>query len=104
MAARKNRIVQNERTIEKIKVGLLLKRLEDHGLANLLDKKQLKDNHLSATQLTAIEMLLSRTVPKLQQIEIVGDPDNPLQVHSDSTIKIDPETRDLILKGILDKI
>ena len=71
MAARKNRITQHENAREKIKVGLLLKRLADHAV----DKVE-----MSASQVRAAEILLKKTIPDLKQIEHTGDPDNPVVI------------------------
>jgi hypothetical protein len=38
------------------------------------------DVELSSVQLGAINSLLDRSVPKLQQIQHIGDPDNPIGI------------------------
>lgn len=70
MAARIRRIDQNERTRNKIKAGLLAKKLADHALG--IDE-------MSATQIKAAEILLKKTMPDLKQTEHVGDPENPIE-------------------------
>lgn len=54
----------------KIKTSQLVNRLEDHALGLL---------ELSATQIKAIEVLIKKTLPDLQSIELTGDPDNPVE-------------------------
>lgn len=58
---------------QRIKTGVILKRLEDH----LLGKQE-----LSKTQVTAASILLKKTLPDLQSIEAVhrGDAENPIMI------------------------
>lgn len=72
MAARINRM-HSEQVRLKIKAA---------NLIEILQKAADGKKELSTTQLGAINSLLDRSVPKLQQIQHVGDPDNPLQVVS----------------------
>lgn len=54
----------------KIQASLLINRLQSCAMGKL---------ELSSVQVRAIETLLDRSVPKLSQIQHVGDPDNPIR-------------------------
>jgi len=56
---------------ERIQTSMLIKRLEDHALGKL---------ELTKTQVTAIQILLRKTLPDLTNHEITGDAGGPLQV------------------------
>ena len=60
MAAR-NRPGLSEQTRQRIKTTMLVKRLEDHIVGNC---------ELSATQIRGIEILLNKTLPNLQSLEV----------------------------------
>lgn len=64
MAARTRRIFQNDRTRQKIKSGLLMKKLSDHVL---------NGEPLVNSQVRAAEILLRKTVPDLTQVNGPGD-------------------------------
>ena len=70
MAARKNRLQHTDKTREKIKSGMLAKKLSDHVLGIV---------ELSATQIKAAEILLKKSLPDLKQMEHIGNADNPIQ-------------------------
>jgi hypothetical protein len=70
MAARK-RIGLSENTRERIRTTMLVKRLEDHVLGEC---------ELSQTQISAIRMLLDRTLPVLSSVEVTGSEGGPLKV------------------------
>jgi hypothetical protein len=62
---------QKENTCAAIKATHLIKRLQEFTDGEI---------ELSATQVRAIEILLDRTVPKLAQIQHVGDAERPIVV------------------------
>lgn len=70
MAARLDR-VHSERSRDRIKTTLLLDRVQGHALGEI---------EMTPSQLQAAFGLLDRTVPKLSQIQHVGDEDGgPIQ-------------------------
>jgi hypothetical protein len=71
MAARHDRI-HSERVRERIKTTTILERVQGHALGEL---------EMTPSQLTAAFGLLDRTVPKLSQVQHVGDPDQPVELH-----------------------
>lgn len=71
MAARTNRVVQNQKIREKIQAGMLIKGLHDH-----FEGKR----ELSATQLKSAEILLRKSVPDLSAVEMTGGMEHTGQV------------------------
>jgi hypothetical protein len=71
MAARINKM-HSEQVRLKIQAANLIQRLQDHALGSL---------EMSMSQINAANSLLDRSVPKLSQIQHVGDADNPVQTH-----------------------
>ncbi len=69
MAARLNRM-HSEQVRLKIQASVLIDRLQKHVAGEL---------ELSSSQITAAQVLLDRSVPKLSQIQHTGDPDNPVE-------------------------
>lgn len=69
MAARLNRH-HSEEIRQKIQASVIIDRLEKHIAGEL---------EMSSTQIAAAQTLLDRSVPKLSQIQHLGDDDNPLQ-------------------------
>lgn len=63
MAARINRM-HSEQVRAKIQAAVLVQRLESHAMGGA---------EMTSTQITAAIALLDRSVPKLQQIQHVGD-------------------------------
>ena len=57
---------------KKIQATKLIKVLEDHALN--------AGGEISMSRLKAIEILLRKSVPDLQAIQLSGDADNPVQV------------------------
>jgi hypothetical protein len=53
----------------KIQASQLVNRLTDHALGTV---------ELSPTQVQAIKILLSKTLPDLQSVELSGNPDAPI--------------------------
>lgn len=70
MAARLNRM-HSEQVRAKIQASVLIDRLQKHVVGEL---------ELTPSQITAAQVLLDRSVPKLSQIQHTGDADNPVQV------------------------
>lgn len=71
MAARTRRITQNDRTRQKIKVGLLIKKLSDH----VLEGKPLENS-----QVRSADILLKKALPDLTAVELSGEGGGPLVV------------------------
>lgn len=69
MAARKLRPQHTDEIRTKIQTSQLLNRLTDHALGKV---------ELSSTQVRAIEVLLKKSIPDLQAIQLSGDADNPI--------------------------
>lgn len=70
MAARLNP-AHDERTRAKIQTSQLINRLFSHANGEV---------EMSATQVRAAEVLLKKTLPDLQSVEIGSDPDKPLKM------------------------
>lgn len=64
MAARTNRITQNDKTRDKIKVSQIVNRLQNHIFGKV---------EMSPTQLKASEILLRKKLPDLAMVEHAGD-------------------------------
>lgn len=69
MAARLNKR-HSEQVRAKIQASVIIDRLQRHVNGDL---------EMSSTQVNAANSLLDRSVPKLQQIQHVGDANNPVQ-------------------------
>lgn len=68
---------------DKIQASVLIHRLQQHALGKL---------DMSSSQIKAADSLLDRSVPKLSQIQHVGDNDNPVVVQSVTRVIIDSKT------------
>jgi hypothetical protein len=68
MAARLNRM-HSEQVRAKIQASVIIDRLQKHVAGDI---------EMTASQITAAQVLLDRSVPKLSQIQHVGDPENPV--------------------------
>jgi hypothetical protein len=77
MAARINKR-HSEEVRKRIQASLLVNRLHDCAMGEI---------ELTATQVNAINSLLDRSVPKLSQIQHVGDPENPVETNLTVTFK-----------------
>lgn len=64
----------NKRHSEEVRA-----RIQASALVNRLQSCAMGEIELSNTQVNAINSLLDRSVPKLSQIQHVGDEDNPLR-------------------------
>lgn len=62
-------------------------KIQAANLVQRLQKCALGEIDLTPTQLNAINSLLDRSVPKLSQIQHVGDPDNPVEANLTVTFK-----------------
>ena len=69
MAARLNRM-HSEQVRAKIQASVLIDRLQKHVEGEL---------ELTPSQITAAQVLLDRSVPKLSQIQHTGDENNPIR-------------------------
>lgn len=72
MAARKLRKFHTDEIRAKIQASQLINRLTDHALGNV---------DLSATQVSAIKILLGKSVPDLQSVTIEGAGDAGEHIH-----------------------
>ena len=73
MAARLRKTHQDDvRT--KIQTSLLINRVQKYAMG------ELSDDEVSSNRLNAIKLLLAKSLPDLQSIEITGDADNPLAI------------------------
>jgi hypothetical protein len=70
MAERLNRM-HSEQVRQKIQASVLIQRLHGHVMGEV---------EMSATQVNAANSLLDRSVPKLSQIQHVGDDENPVAI------------------------
>ncbi len=82
MAARTRRPNHTDSCREKIQASQLINRLQDHAL---------NGTALEKSQIDAIKILLSKTLPDLQAVSHSGDEDNPI-AHSVTVNYIDPNT------------
>lgn len=73
MAARTTKIRHDENTRLKIKTSQLVNRLTEHVLGTV---------EMSASQVSAGLGLLRKTLPDLATTELVGDPQNPVNLVS----------------------
>lgn len=79
MAARK-RLALNDKCKEKIKTGMLIKRLQDYGLADMTQQNFANKAMLPA-QVKAALGLLAKVMPDLQRTQLEGgDADKPVRV------------------------
>lgn len=74
MAARTKRVKVDGNWREKIRISMLLNRLEDHAFGKV---------DLSPTQIKAIEVLLKKSLPDLSAIEHTGQGGGPMIVRLD---------------------
>lgn len=58
----------------RIQVSNLITRVQKYALGELADED------ISPNRLSAIKLLLSKSLPDLTSVEITGDPDNPLAI------------------------
>ena len=70
--ARKNNLACADNTREKIKVGMLLKRLEDHIVSD--------GDLMTSSQVNAAKILLGKTLPDLSSIDMKGQVDTTLTI------------------------
>lgn len=83
MAARKRKIRHDDETRAKIQASQLINRLTEHALGNI---------DMSPTQVSAAQILLRKTLPDLQAVQLQGDEDNPLRFHNKvELVIVDPK-------------
>lgn len=58
----------------KIQATQLIKRVQDYAMGVL------SDDEISANRLNAIKLLLNKSLPDLQSVELTGDADNPVAI------------------------
>lgn len=81
MAARLNRRHSDE-VRAKIQASVLIQRLQSHAMGEL---------EMTASQIKAAEALLDRSVPKLSQIQHVGDEEGgPVRIETIQRTIVDP--------------
>jgi hypothetical protein len=73
MPTAKSRVEKMELWRNSFNTTVLLKRLNDHALGE-------NGVEMTRSQIDAAKILLAKTIPDLKQVELSGDPDNPLQV------------------------
>jgi hypothetical protein len=73
MPTAKSRVEKMELWRSSFNTTVLLKRLNDHALGE-------NGVEMTRSQIDAAKILLAKTIPDLKQVELSGDPDNPLQV------------------------
>jgi len=78
-----------QRTIDRIKAGKILTKLQDFALADP-DDPDYENKQMTQGRVTAARILLSKVVPDMKQIEHTGD----LSVHVNKVERkiVDPET------------
>ena len=81
MAARIRRIAHDEEVRARIQTSQLVNRLTDHALGKL---------DLAPTQIKAIEILIRKTLPDLQSIEMVADVDATVEITKIERVIVDP--------------
>lgn len=69
MAARKEKIIHDDKTKRLIQASQLLNRLISHANGEI---------ELSATQVNAAKIVIGKTIPDLKAIELSGDANNPV--------------------------
>ena len=88
MAARTVRTTQTDATREKIQVGNLINRVQKFAMG------ELNDEDISPNRLNAIKLLLSKSLPDLQSIELTGDADKPVVLQTIVRTIVDPQDPD----------
>jgi hypothetical protein len=73
MAARLRAKHQDEVRL-KIQTSQLINRVQDYAMGKLSDEE------VSSNRLNAIKLLLSKSLPDLQSVEITGEGGGPLQI------------------------
>jgi hypothetical protein len=84
MAPRIVKIRHDDETRAKIQATQLINRLTDHALGSV---------ELSQTQVRSIEILLKKSLPDLQSVELSTDPDKPLTIQTLKRLIVDPRTK-----------
>lgn len=74
-APKNNQSKNNESCREKIQTSQLINRLQDHVF------KETPGTDISATQMKAIEILLRKSLPDLQSVEMTGKDGGALQIN-----------------------
>ena len=69
MAARTNRPNHNQKTRDKIQASQLINSLQNHVFGK---------NDMDQTQISAANILLKKTLPDLQSVEVTGEDGGPV--------------------------
>lgn len=93
MAARLRKKHQDE-VREKIQVSNLITRVTKYA------NGELSDEDISPNRLNAIKLLLSKSLPDLQSIQITGDPENPVELKVTHGMDKDAESLLNKIRGI----
>jgi len=72
--AKRKQLFHPDEVKKKIQASQLINRLQDNAFAD--------EEFLTQGQIQSINSLLDRVVPKLKAIELSGDPDSPVAVHT----------------------
>jgi hypothetical protein len=75
MPTAKSRVEKMELWRSSFDTTVLLKRLNDHALGQ-------GSVEMTRSQIDAAKILLAKTVPDLKQVELSGNPDNPVVVQT----------------------
>jgi uncharacterized protein YjiS (DUF1127 family) len=81
MAARIRRLELTDEWRAKIQTSMLLNRLSDHALGNC---------ELSTTQIKAIEILIRKTMPDLQAVQMTAEVDVTAEITKIERVIVDP--------------
>ncbi len=84
MAARIRKTHQDE-IRAKIQTSQLINRVHDYATGILTDEE------VSPNRLNAIKLLLNKSLPDLQSIELTGDADNPVAITQITRKIVDPK-------------
>lgn len=87
MAARIRKTHQDE-VRAKIQTSNLITRVQKYA------NGELSDEDISPNRLNAIKLLLNKSLPDLQSIELTGDADNPIALSHIERRIVDPKAHD----------
>jgi hypothetical protein len=73
MPTAKSRVEKQELWRNSFDTTVLLKKLNSHAVGEI---------EMTQTQIAAAKILLAKTVPDLKQVELSGNPDNPVVVQT----------------------
>lgn len=91
MAARTVKIRHADETRAKIQASQLINRLQDHVFGTI---------DISQSQMKAIEILLKKSLPDLQSVELSGDADNPIAIADVTNLDLARAAAFILRKGM----